>query len=523
MSQPFKHSADSLLSFFSQPGRGFYVPYYQRNYSWDEDNASKLISDIIGGVKRALNKPNNSIFLGTVILHDENNVEVGVHTDTPNLLTKVSNVVDGQQRISSLGMLACTLSYIIQDTVQELNQYISSASEIATLVQELQNQKLDLFDFFCVEIKKGGAQPNLKPLIIRAGDVTSNPVSDQWTLAGSGNHFYRSNTASFFSEFISGNPFLSINKDSRVECVVNTYIDQIKNELGSVDSVFARSLLSANSTQGGSLNNFMDYPPNLSNINNLPNNEQKVFYSGMMLLAICHFLKSACHFVVIECQDEGIAFDMFQSLNATGTPLTAFEVFRPVIVKKYGTGYASTIKDEVDRIESVFEKESTASGKEELTDKVIASAALAYDGSIISNRFSEERDWLIDTFQPLSGQNAKDFVCCIASQAEYRDNIIRPRKSPKNSQNIKLVNHLLSLGLNPQQADMSAFCIFYLRDAGHKFAHSVISVFYAKLLSSQGNTTKVASAANEFLSICKATAAFFTLWIMLSPQGKPVL
>jgi len=35
--QPFKHDAANLHDFFSQGGRGFYVPYYQRNYSWDED------------------------------------------------------------------------------------------------------------------------------------------------------------------------------------------------------------------------------------------------------------------------------------------------------------------------------------------------------------------------------------------------------------------------------------------------------------------------------------------------------
>jgi uncharacterized protein with ParB-like and HNH nuclease domain len=74
VAQPFKHDAASLHDFFSQGGRGFYVPYYQRNYSWDEENATKLIEDIFSSIKRTLTKPNNSIYLGTVILHDEKNV-----------------------------------------------------------------------------------------------------------------------------------------------------------------------------------------------------------------------------------------------------------------------------------------------------------------------------------------------------------------------------------------------------------------------------------------------------------------
>ncbi|MBK6741408.1 MAG: hypothetical protein IPG64_27885 [Haliea sp.] len=62
--------------------------------------------------------------------------------------------------------------------------------------------------------------------------------------------------------------------------------------------------------------------------------------------------------------------------------------------------------------------------------------------------------------------------------------------------------------MSTRDADMAAMCIFYLRDANHQFAHTVISVFYAKLLRAQGNITTTASTSLEFLSVCKATAAF---------------
>ncbi|MDP2126633.1 MAG: DUF262 domain-containing protein [Pseudohongiella sp.] len=513
MAQPFTHSADTLLNFLAQPGRGFFIPYYQRNYSWDEENADKLITDVIGGVKRVLIKPNNSIFLGTIILHDEHNVVTGLHADTPNLLTKVSNVVDGQQRITSVGLLACTLTYTITEMIGKLNSYASSGAEFSTLATDLSNQQTSIRELFCVEIRKAGSQPQLKPLIIRAGDVSSNPVTDQWTLAGNGSDFYRSNTARFTSEFIGGKPLPDIQTDERLFSVLKTFSDRIADELESVDHALAQALIDANNTAGGSLEKFIDYPPVLTNIAMLPPEERATFYSGLFLLAICSFLKNSCHFVVIECQDEDIAFDMFQSLNATGTPLTAFEVFKPLIVKEYEANYTTLIKSEVDRIEKVFAKENTASGKEELTDKVIGSSALIYDGSVISNKFSEERDWLIDTFPLPPSQITKDFISCIACQAEYRDHFIRPRKSPKNSSSFTLVTYLQNIGLSPQQADMSTLCIFYLRDAGHQFAHTVISVFYAKLLKSQGNITARALAATEFESVCKAMAAFFTLWM----------
>lgn len=513
MSRSFTHSADSLHSFFSQPGRGFYIPYYQRNYSWDEDNATKLVFDIFSGIKRTLTKPNNSIFLGTIILHDEKDVGVGVHTDTPNLLTKVSNVVDGQQRITSLAMLACVFSHCIENLVEQLKTV--SVHEFQQLADELVNEQPEIREFFSVEIRKTGTSPRLKPLIIRAGDVTSNPVSDQWTLSGDKDNFYRSNTSGFISDFIVVNTLSnSLRSDQRIDSIIDAFKGCIDNEINSADGDLTRGLLTANTVTDGSLYNFIAYPPDLSNIQELPNEQQKIFFGGILLLAACKFLRNSCHLVVIECLDLGLAFDMFQSLNATGTPLTAFEVFKPAIVNLWGQqNYSTTIKPVVDRIERVFEEESTASGKEELTDKVIVSSALVYNGEVISKRFSDERDWLINNLPKVVDASAIDFVTCIADQAEYCLHFIRPRRSQRNSTSFGMVKHLQQLGLSDQQADMSALCIFYLRDAGHQFAHSVLSVFYAKLLRAQGNLAAVTLATEEFSSVCQATAAFFTLWM----------
>lgn len=524
MAQPFKHDSASLLDFFAQSGRGFYVPYYQRNYSWDEENATKLIEDIFSSIKRTLTKPENSIFLGTVILHDEKNVQTGVHADTPNLLTKVANVVDGQQRITSIAMLACVIAEQISQTVPKLKALAGSATEFDALATELTDELPKLRKFFSVEIEKTGAQPALKPKIIRAGDVSANPVSDQWTLSGDINNFYRSNTSSFLSNFIAGIAINAIPTDERVGSVLRVFQEKISEEIQTADVRLASGLLSANGEADGSLKSFMAYPPTWSSIAALLPEEQSVYFGGMLLLAVCSFLKNSCHLVVIECLDLGLAFDMFQSLNATGTPLTAFEVFKPQIVKAWGTGYSTAIKPQVDRIEKVFETESNSSDKEELTDKVIVSSALVFNGLERSRRFSEERDWLTDSLEKTMAagvptQKSTDFVTSIADQAEYFLTFVKPRRSPKNSGSFGLCNHLMTMGLTPQQADRAGLCVFYLKDAGHQFAHAVLSVFYAKLLRSQSNAASKIAAAAEFVAVCEATAAFFTLY-MGAQQGR---
>lgn len=524
MAQPFKHDAASLYDFFSQGGRGFYVPYYQRNYSWDEENATKLIEDIFSSIKRTLSKPNNSIFLGTVILHDEKNVQTGVHSDTPNLLTKVANVVDGQQRITSIAMLACAIEDQINQIVPQLKALAGSATEFDKLATELTDELPNIRPFYSVEITKTGAQPKLKPKIIRAGDISANPVSDQWTLNGNIAHFYRSNTSSFLSKFIAGIAIDAIPTDDRVGAVIEVFREKISEEIKAAEATLATGLLSANGVADGSLSNFMAYPPTWANISALPPDEQALYCGGMLLLAVCSFLKNSCHLVVIECLDLGLAFDMFQSLNATGTPLTAFEVFKPQIVKAWGLSYSTAIKPQVDRIEKVFETESNSADKEELTDKVIVSSALVFNGMERSRRFSEERDWLTDTLDgSLSAgtptQKSIDFVTSIADQAEYFFTFIRPRRSAKNSATFSLVTHLMAMGLSQQQADRAALCVFYLKDAGHQFAHSVLSVFYSKLLRAQLNAAAKSAAAAEFVEVCEATAAFFTFY-MGAQQGR---
>ena len=518
MAQPFKHDAASLLDFFSQSGRGFYVPHYQRNYSWDEENATKLIEDIFSSIKRTLTKHNNSIFLGTVILHDEKNVQAGLHWDTPNLLTKVANVVDGQQRITSIALLACVIAEQIGSTVATLNSLAGAAPEFERLAIELTDELPSIHRFYSVEITKSGAQPPLKPKIIRAGDVSANPVSDQWTLSGDINTFYRSNTSRFFSKFIAGNALDTIDTDERVGLVLEVFREKISGQIGAADVTLATGLLAASTVTDGSLSSFMSYPPDWMNINALGTAEQAAYCGGMLLLAVCSFLKNSCHLVVIECLDLGLAFDMFQSLNATGTPLTAFEVFKPQIVKAWGNGYSTAIKPQVDRIERIFEGESHSSGKAELTDKVIVSSALVFNGEERSRRFSEERDWLTGTLDKslalsLPTQLSADFIRCIADQAEYFQSFIKPRKSPKNSASFGLVGELQAKGLTSQQADRAALCVFYLRDAGHGFAHSVISVFFSKLLRAQTNAANQTASAAEFVAVCEATAAFFTLYM----------
>lgn len=75
----------TLEVFFT--GKFFRIPTYQRDYAWDTGNVDDLIDDIIEAIET-----NTSHYIGTFILSETSN-------------PKIYNVVDGQQRLTTLIML----------------------------------------------------------------------------------------------------------------------------------------------------------------------------------------------------------------------------------------------------------------------------------------------------------------------------------------------------------------------------------------------------------------------------------
>src|SRR4051794_15805502 len=101
ISKAFGTSSETLSAVFQLPGVGYYIPLYQREYSWDEENIEQLMEDICHGVEQLLAKDEAIRFMGTVILVKEHNPAVNIQPqDNRALPPTINNVIDGQQRIS---------------------------------------------------------------------------------------------------------------------------------------------------------------------------------------------------------------------------------------------------------------------------------------------------------------------------------------------------------------------------------------------------------------------------------------
>ena len=117
----------SVLDFLSQPGQGLYIPLYQREYSWDSDNIEQLLEDLTGGVQRlasgeyTTNTDNKEIrFLGTVITVIEANRNNIYPRDPQAIPSKIEKLIDGQQRVSTIALMATLLTKRFYDIKKKL-------------------------------------------------------------------------------------------------------------------------------------------------------------------------------------------------------------------------------------------------------------------------------------------------------------------------------------------------------------------------------------------------------------------
>jgi len=509
ISRVFANKSEAVGNFFQQPGIGYYIPLYQREYSWDEENIDQLIEDICNGVNDIVEGVNDQIhFMGTLICVTEHNPNANIKPLDPRALPpRIDNVIDGQQRLSTLALLSCQLYQKLYKITLQL-----ADDEISRSLQEAINFYLKiLVEMFSVDLQRG--QPERKPIIIRAS-------VDQWTLDGNDNYNYKSEISSYIASFIrsihSKTDFPLVSSRSLVGKNIrriNKLLKDVEDSHEVIEPNYPPAWKILNKIEQKDL--WMYERPELYNRvirqDNPISQEDKRICLVVELLAFCHYLLQRCCFTIIQPISEVRAFDMFQSLNATGTPLTAFETFKPLVVN-FAEASNSCFKGSnsekyLEPADKLLSSTKSASNKNKLTNDFLTLFALTNDGSALSKQFSAQRRWLNSGYEKCSFiQDKEEFVRRIGDLATYWSKVIRLdlQKYPF----IPGIENIVEL-----DKELATLCFLYLQKANHKMANTVLSLFYAQIIRGSQDADK------EFVSICKIVAAFFTLWRSSLPNS----
>jgi hypothetical protein len=112
----FRAVEETLHSVFKE--QRYEVPYYQRPYAWEEENAEELFEDLVSAFQTTRGGL-NSYFLGSIVLFDGGKSER-------------HKIIDGQQRLVTLQLLLLALANEIHDqnNKEELLSYVRSKENV---------------------------------------------------------------------------------------------------------------------------------------------------------------------------------------------------------------------------------------------------------------------------------------------------------------------------------------------------------------------------------------------------------
>ena len=500
----------SVYLYLSTTGQGLYIPLYQRDYSWDKDNIIQLQEDIESGVSRIVNTQDEQEirFLGTIITLIESNRDKIYPIEPQIVPSRIEVLIDGQQRLSTI----IVLSTILLKNLFEIKEKLRILScDFIDEINDIYNFWEDkLLQIFTVDIRRKS-----KPKIIRGN-------RDFWTEKEEAKTAYKSSVSYYLAKFIEShsNNFVKSFKPSSDNIGKTLYTNYHAMEKWIKEKVRKAHLINEDFPSAISIldtfnkidlwNDNRDRIVDFIKVNDYNTNKiSNYLCEYVQVLSICHYLLERCCFTVIQPTDENWAFDMFQSLNATGTPLTAIETFKPRVVnvtEESGNGFKNSKNEEYfNKIDKLFEDVDTAQQKNTRTKDYLTSFFVAYNGQQVSSHFSHQRKSLIDAFDDRKDINKQIDFMKKSSFVEFLGNYAEFYKSIWLASDKNLTSPFTLLN-GKEDADLATMLICFLRASNHKMAITVLGNFYDSIQRSRTN------AIEDFIKAIKAVSAYYFLW-----------
>lgn len=495
----FTAAPRSLADFLSINDQGCFIPSYQRAYSWGRPDVKRLFEDTVDGLRRLIDSPASLRFLGTIIAVDDKNVvpvDKPMDVDLPNA---VLTIIDGQQRLCTL----VAVNIVLHDFISRLRAAIAPSPASDGFLQVVDDYLFDLAKTIRFEGKPSTTLWKNYPRVIRAYD-------DQWARSQQ-NARYESPIARLIWAYVQhmeaqgAGPAFAVTGGfeeaghaaladvveyarSAAEEIAQGKVETIPlPPIGDlVSEAVQNAAFWADKFASGALD-FIDDDPAAEPI--------------VRLMAFGRYLNTRMAITVVTTSAEDYAFDMFEALNTTGQPLTAYETFRPKVVEfeTQAAFYGSPSQDHLREVELYLGKFDKAQDRQRATTSMLIPFALLHTGERLESHLSAQRRYLRSAYEALPATAEKrEFTSWIGTTAKFlRTSWDHPGKVPA-----------FVLPSDVQSADpVAGFCFEALRSIRHDVAIAPLVRFYA-----EAARLKTEQSVKNYEGAVKAMAAFSMMW-----------
>jgi uncharacterized protein with ParB-like and HNH nuclease domain len=472
-----------------QIGKGLIIPEYQRPYRWSVENIERLMGDLIDGIKDIFHNKmtstdnDNTLFLGTLLVVQTPNMDLARYTDSSRYVRPagINYIVDGQQRLSTLAMLSIVLHRKIVHTLSQIGSDNSldkkNYDRMKNIIDRIVCGKLK--KFYCVTIE-GDFSPNDKPIIIRQGE-------EFWTRDGISE--YTSPIAKFISDYISteketdysahGEKYAVIQTNQKkISQLVDDYLSN--DELSSLDP--GKLLKESDCLKIIALELFQPtHHPDISLLINTDNLQSKKMYADLLKMCLLSlFLFENCCVNYLEPRTHKWAIEVFQSLNSTGVPLTAMEVFKAYVYQNRENtppNIQHVANEAFASVESLVVENENPSNQ---TNVFLTAFALGFDGEKLGTQYKKQENYLKQSYDRTNKSSVFEYMVHLSEYMRFRN---------QPDSNFKISS----------QADL---CQLFLDSMNLNTVHPLLAYYFDDDNHSDTN----------YLGACCATAAFYAIW-----------
>ena len=498
----FSATPSSTWQALCSPGVGFYIPPYQRGYNWDNTHIDRLFEDFGHGLRLLLENNDSITFLGTLIVIDKDRLP---NVNQEALPSKIRFVIDGQQRLTTVLLM----NICLHDEIRRRGNRFKEKGEVAFkwLYHQTIQVTAQLQKTFEEDMNYGDPGYQWYPRMIRAYDDLWSRSMDEAR--------YESPVAAFihdYSNYIRGDNRTkqytgNLRETDGNNHLLNNY-DVIRRNLRTMadesNTDLEMPLLAevAEDPEFQSVILRAEFPEEVQTILSDGGNED--FKQLLRLVLLANFLMNRVHVVVVSASNEDYAFDMFESLNTTGEPLTAFETFRPRVIEIEGLAEYknSPSRQHLKPIEDYLGKFNKAEDRQTETSRFLIPFALAETGYKLSKRHSEQRRYLRNQYdkQNLPEERHK-FLEHMSHTAIFIEDTWKKGNNAFESIPFS----------NDSNRNVVLICMDLLGKVNHEVAIGSLVRFYSQVQLADSDTQKIA-AALELEKAIKTVAAFFSFW-----------